>query len=146
MSNSVDQKTLAMIEKVKEKKSQIAKLERPNYKTNMSFSYGFNRNESINLQTVNDVRELLNIAAFIQTRAAAYYEAAKTLKVTQPPSFEWNGFSSTDWLDDIELRINKSQITAKKKELEQLESRLNSIISPELRAQMELEEIERQLS
>jgi hypothetical protein len=34
----------------------------------------------------------------------------------------------------------------KKKELELLEERLNKLISPELRAQMELEEIKKMLS
>lgn len=42
-------------------------------------------------------------------------------------------------------RIDKIEITMKKKELELLEDRINKLISPELRAQMELEEIKKSL-
>ena len=60
-------------------------------------------------------------------------------------SAEWNGFSVNDWIDDIKTRINKVQIASKKVKLEHLESRLNAIISPELRAEMELEAISAEL-
>ena len=55
--------------------------------------------------------------------------------------FDWLGFSLEAWISDIKTRVNKIDISKKRDELEKLETRLNSLISPELRNQMELEEI-----
>ena len=66
------------------------------------------------------------------------------LQVEAPP-FEWTGFPVKDWLEDIKTRIDKLQIQSKKAKLETLEKRLNKIVSPELRAQMELDAIAAEL-
>lgn len=42
-------------------------------------------------------------------------------------------------------RINKLSLSAKRKELEALEARLDKLVSPELKAKMELELIEKEL-
>ena len=55
--------------------------------------------------------------------------------------FKWLGFTFDQWKADIKTRIDKIQISKKKKELEELEVRLDKLISPELKQQMELEEI-----
>ena len=57
----------------------------------------------------------------------------------------FDGFSWEKWKSDIAHKINKLQISKKKQELEKLEERLNKLVSPELRAQLELQEIEREL-
>ena len=55
--------------------------------------------------------------------------------------FTWLGFTVDEWKDDFQTRVNQISIQEKRKELSEIESRLNSLISPELRAQMELEAI-----
>jgi hypothetical protein len=60
--------------------------------------------------------------------------------------FKWLGFSYEDWSSDFQTRINKININKKKEELQNLETRLNSLISPELRRELELKEIEKMLS
>jgi len=67
------------------------------------------------------------------------------LGVESPEKFTWGGYPVADWIDDIKLRIAKIRIETKKKRLELLESRLAAVISPELKAQMELEAIEQEL-
>ena len=88
--------------------------------------------------------ELVEIAAFLQEKEKSYYEAAKALGVSAP-DFIWQNFSVADWLEDIKTRIDKIQIADKRKKLETLEKRLNKVVSPELRAEMELEAIEEEL-
>jgi hypothetical protein len=66
--------------------------------------------------------------------------------VENPPAFAWGNSSVADWLDDIRTRIGKIQIGEKRKKLEALEERLNKVISPELRAKMELDAIAAELS
>jgi hypothetical protein len=65
--------------------------------------------------------------------------AAKELGVVY--NFTWLGFSVDEWKEDFQTRVNQISVQEKRKELAELESRLNAIISPELKAQMELEAI-----
>ena len=59
--------------------------------------------------------------------------------------FTWLGFSVDEWKNDFQTRVNQISIQEKRKELAEIESRLNAIISPELKAQMELEAISKLL-
>lgn len=144
-----DKKTLDLINEVKKQKAEIAKLDKPNWRTTCSFSYvEFNISNSINIHVESNVGNLVKIAAFLQHGEKSYVETAKGdrgLKVENLPPFTWQGFSLDDWMEDIKTRICKIQIATKRKKLEVLETRLNAIISPELRAELELEEITKEL-
>ena len=141
---NTDDKTLQLINAVKVQKEEISKAERPTWITNCSFSYTERPNDAINIHVEANIRNLVCIAAFLKEKEKSYKEAAETLGV-DAPAFTWGGHSVNEWLEDLKLRINKIQIASKKKKLEILESRLNAIISPELRAKMELEAIANEL-
>jgi len=143
--SNADKKTLELIEEVNRRKAEISRLERPNWATNCSFSFSAGNSGGVtNIHVCSSVTTLIDIAAFLRERKRAYEEAASALEVEAPP-FVWDGFSVEDWLADIKTRIDKIQIAAKKKKLETLETRLNSIISPELRRELELQRIEDEL-
>lgn len=148
MAVKSDKKTLELIQEVKKQKAEIAKIERPNWKTNCTFSfYDGKLNDTINLHVENDVKRLIGIAGFIWTHQSGYCSGVGILGMKDDaPTFTWGGFQASDWFDDIKLRIAKIQITKKKQKLEALEARLNSIISPELRAEMELQAIAEELA
>lgn len=145
MAKKTDQKTLDLIQEVARRKQEIAKAERPNWITNCSFSFEEGSSKTVNLHVCQDVRQMITIAAFLRESEISYNAAAQELGVDAPP-FTWSGFSVSDWLSDIRTRINRIQIDSKKKKLAALEERLNKIISPELRAEMELEAIAAELS
>lgn len=145
MAKKTDQKTLDLIKEVKRQKAEISALEKPKWETNCSFSYTENSANSINLHTCTSVRDLICMASFLREKEASYKATAELLGVDSPPSFTWNTFSTADWLKDFKTRIGKIQIATKKKKLEDFESRLNSIISPEMKAEMELEAIASEL-
>jgi hypothetical protein len=134
---TTDQRTLDLIKEVQKQKAEIAKVDRPNYKTNGSFAYVEGKSDVIALRVESDVKKLICIASFLKDKEASYSQVAQELGV-DAPAFTWNGFSTADWLEDIKLRIGKIQIATKRAKLEALEERLNKIISPELRAEMEL--------
>lgn len=141
MPRKTDQKTLDLIKEVKRQKEEISQAERPNWITNCSFSHTEGKqNDQINLHVEANVKTLIMIVAFLKDRERSYNEAAAELGV-EAPAFSWSGFSVADWISDIKSRINKIQIASKRKKLETLEARLNAIISPELRTEMELEAI-----
>lgn len=139
-----DEQTLELIELIKKQKKEIAEVERPERKTNHSFCY-YPGTQPINIGVESNVGTLINIAAFLYRSNNSYVEVINELSVIDPPVFNHQGFSLDDWLHDINMRIKKLQIKSKKDRLEKLEARLNSIVSPELRAQLELEEIKKEL-
>jgi hypothetical protein len=145
MAAKTDKKTLELIQEVKRKKAEIAKAERPNWRTNCSFSYTEGSSSTTNIQVEASIRNLINIAAFLMDRQRSYKDAITALGVDAAPEFTWGGFSVADWLEDLKTRISKIDIAAKRKKLETLETRLNAIISPDLRAQLELEAIASEL-
>ena len=144
MAKKTDEKTLGLIKEIQRRKAEIATLEKPNWRTNCSFSYG-SQLIAINIH-VSDTRTLILIAAFLSDKKKGYDAVAPTLGIESIPEFTWGGFSVDDWLSDIKTRIAKIQIVSKRQKLEQLETRLNAIVSPELRAAMELEAIESELA
>lgn len=147
MAKKTDQKTLDLIKEVKNRKAEIAKLSKPNWRTNSSFTFlEGNLNASVNLHVEGSVKNLIGYAAFLLDKERSYELAAKTLGVDDVPSFTWSGFSVADWVEDIKTRIDQIQIASKKKKLETLESRLSAIISPELKAELELQAIADELS
>lgn len=143
MKNKTDEITLKLIQEIKKQKKEISNAERPKWLTNCTFSYNEKLTDAINIR-VESVAKLISCAAFLIDKEKSYNEAGKFLGV-ETPTFSWCGYKTQEWLEDIKNLINKNQIELKKKKLESLESRLNAIISPELRAQMELEEISKEL-
>lgn len=144
MENQTDKKVQEFFKVVQQKKAEIAKAEKPDWKTNCSFSYNKDSGSRINLQVVVDVEELVLILAFLIEKNQAFDKANALLGTDL--EFKWMNFTFEDWKSDIQTRINKVQISKKRKELEALESRLDKLISPELKAQMELDEISKLLS
>ncbi len=139
-----DEKTLALIKEVQRQKEEIAAAERPNWVTNCSFPFVEGSSQTVNLHVEKDVAKLVSIVAFLVGRERDYSAAVKLLGV-EAPAFKWSGFTVAEWSEDVKMRINKVQIASKKKKLETLETRLNAIVSPELRAELELEAIAREL-
>jgi hypothetical protein len=145
MSTTTDSQVQKLFAIVQQKKSEIAKIEKPNWLTNCSFRMDENNpTTSINIQVVNDPAILVTAFAKLNTLSDECKKAAIELGV-DGYKFSYCGFGFDDWKSDFQTRINKIQITKKKNELTSLENRLNSLISPELRTAMELKEIEKEL-
>ena len=135
----------ALFEIVNQKKKEIEKIEKPTFITNCSFGFmedsGANR---INLQMLNDLKIFVSILAFLNEKENSFNIAKEELGLTKL-EFTWLGFSVQSWKEDIQSRIAKIQVANKKKELEEFEKRLNAMISPEKRVQLELESIKKSL-
>lgn len=142
---SQDELVKELIAKAKAKKETIEKAERPNWQTGGQFGFLANSaHERIDIKTVTDTRKLVEIHAFITDRKDKSVVSAAELGV--PYEFKWLGFTAEEWKGDILTRVNQLQIQAKRTELADIETRLNALVSPELRAKMELEEISAALS
>lgn len=141
-STDTDQIVLQLLAKVEEKKKQIGNAERPSWNTNCSFGFDPNNNDRINIQVVRDLEVLVGIHAFLSHRYESYLNSLKSLGITEKEApFKYLGFSYENWASDIHTRLNGLRIKAKRDELASLEARVNGLVSPEQRRQIELQKL-----
>jgi hypothetical protein len=144
-AKTTDELVKELFNQVQEKKLAIEKAERPCWQTNGNFGYSANSaHDRTNIQTLTDVRKVVDMLAFLIDRKEKSQKAAEELGVKY--SFTWLGFTVDEWKSDFQTRVNQISIQEKRKELAEIEARLNAIISPELKAQMELEALTELLS
>lgn len=53
------------------------------------------------------------------------------------------GFTIKDWKEDLKTRLNQITIDSKQKELDVLETRINSLVTTEQRRAMELDQLQK---
>jgi hypothetical protein len=140
---SADQITLDLIKEVKTRKAEIAKAERHTWLTNGSFNF-IPGGGTINLH-VADTGTLMQIATYLYAMSSSYDAVVRDFGVEKAPAPKWGGYTISDWLTDVQARVTKIQIQSKKDKLEVLEARLNSILTPEMRAHLELQAIQEEL-
>jgi hypothetical protein len=145
MATLTDKKVQQLFEVVQKKKEEIKKIEKPNWFTNCAFRPDTDSTVgSFNLQTVSDP----NVLVLALSKLQVLKETAERVSVdlgVEGYKFSHLGFSFDDWKSDFQTRVAKIQISKKKSELASLETRLNSLISPELKAELELEAISKEL-
>lgn len=137
--SKADEQVKALFDIVQKKKAEVAKAEKPSWETNCVFHPDPNSSASLNIQALTKAKDLVGILAFLLEKQSAFDEANKQLGTNV--KFDWGGFTVEQWRSDLKTRIDKIDITTKRKELEALEVRLNALVSPEMRHQMELDEI-----
>lgn len=142
--NTADKQVQALFDIVQQKKVDIVKAEKPNWETNCAFRSDINSSASQNIQILTKIEDLVAILAFLLEKEAFYQEANDQLGTKL--KFEWQGFTLEEWRADLTTRIKKLEISKTKKELEGLEQRLNALISPEVRRQMEIDAITAELN
>lgn len=130
----------ALFNKLAAKKAEVANAEKPVYVTGGQFRYSESMGNTVDIMTVRDPRKLVEVLAFLKDREKSFNEAKEELGVKV--DFTWLGASVVDWTRDLKTRIGVLNLTATRKELAELEDRLNKIVPPEMRAQMELEAIQ----
>lgn len=148
-TKNADKIVLELLQKVEEKKKQIGNAERPSWKTHCSFKFNPDNNASHNIQVISDIKTLLAIYGHILAESNKYYDAIKALSKSDKSldftgssfNFIYLGFSFSEWEHDIKTRISSLNIKTKRDELAKLEERVNSLVSPEQRRQIELEQL-----
>ena len=85
----------------------------------------------------------MKIAAAVKVHQLGYDAAVEELGTGG--TFKFFGYTPDQWMADIKTRLTKLNVEKEKRNLSKLEDRLDKIISPELRAKMELEAIEKEL-
>ena len=129
---------------IQDKKSKIDKLEKPNYKTNMSFLLDENDKLSvINLHTKTDPIYLVKLLANLSTLKKEFDLICKENNLNL--EFIYSNYSYSDWKEDILALIAKLTIKKEKDDLDNKEAKLNLLISPEQRRKLEVELLRKEL-
>lgn len=130
--------------------------EKPKIKTletNAMFSYLECSSEpKINIRTINDVQELIKIYAYLNNKEKYYNQNLMTfycslslantelLKYEDYP-FTWLGYSLDAWKSDIRGLIEKILYYKKEKELKGYKSKLEDLLSPDMKDKLQLDSI-----
>jgi len=139
MENKRDQMVKELTKALEEKKQKLtAEKLSSDYTTNCSFSYNKDGTR-INLHTVGFIEQIVEMAAFLIEKKSAFAQA--NLELGTNCEFKWMGFTYENWISDLKTRAAALNHTIKKRELSDLENRLKGLMSDELKAVIELEEI-----
>ena len=134
-----DERVALLFAKLQAKQAEVANAERPQYITAGFFRFS-TRDEQIDIKTARDERKLVEILAFLKEREESFAKAATDLGVEA--SFTWLGFTTEDWFKDLKTRVSGLQIAKRRAELKDLEERVNAVMTPELRREMEMKALE----
>lgn len=143
ITKTKDQIVSELQEELKAMKANIARVERPTWKT--SCAYRDTPTAAVqNLQVIADRNVLVTILANLFIKEMAHNNAAEELDI-EDYTFMHEGYSYDDWASDIQLRLAKINIAKEKVKLEKLLGRLEALESKELREMRELEDIMREM-
>lgn len=139
--DTLDSKVQELFDIVQAKKEKIKKLERPNFKTNLSFQTF--TDAKINLQIIKDPKQLVSLISLLKLQKNSFDDFCNVNGFSY--KFEVGGFTYDEWESDILTLINKINIKAEKQDLEWKEEKLNALISPEMKRKLEIEALEKDL-
>lgn len=137
---TMDEQVKLLFASLQAKKAEIAAADRPQYITGGSFRYSESVGNTIDIVSARDERKLAEIAGFLEERQHFYAIGAEKLGVKA--DFTWLGFTVEEWLKDLKTRVTILQIAKRRAELIALETRVNAVVTPELRRQMEMEALQ----
>lgn len=124
--------------RINELKTQIAK----SWKTTCTLRLiGATTPTNVQTASVETVEECAQHLCMIESarRAAA-------ARLDLPVKMVVQGFTIDDWFDDLQKRLAVISIREEEKQLDQLEQRLNQVLSPEERRRLEVELLSRELA
>ncbi len=144
MATPKEEIVLQLYETIQRKRNEIAMAEKPKWETNCAFGFIKESSQRINLQVCSSIDDLVEMLAFLLAKESFHDEAQKLLGASS--KFRWLGYTLAEWKSDIQTRVSKLDLVSKKKDLEDLENRLNKLeITKEMREEMELVAIKKLL-
>lgn len=141
--SKTDEAVMQLLVKVEQKKDEIKKLkQKPTWHTNCSFGYENDPDKSkdrVNIQTRRET-DLIDFYAFFLQREEYLTRVGSELGI--PVELTHLGYSIAEWKSDLKTRLGQLSIEQKQKELEELDKRVNKLVSPDQRREMELKALQ----
>ena len=146
MANEIDSKIVKLFDVLNEKKAEVDIAEQASSKkwvTNCSFPPVFGDNSrGINIQTQTQAN-LIGLLSDLLVRDQCTRKAAEIMGMEYDGKY--GGYTVDEWVEDFKTRGAKIVLSARKAELAELHKRLDAIVSPEQKRELELEAITKSL-
>jgi len=144
MPKSIDDQVLELLELLKTKQEEIKKAEvKPQWKTSCTISLDSSLQNRVNIMTVTDPAELINIYGFLLNRDSTWKSAAEALGFEEDSSYQ--GYPIAEWKSDLRSRANQLALKGRKEALKKLDKKINSLVSADQRRELELKAIQEEL-
>lgn len=144
MAKTMDEQVMDLLAKVTEKKKEIEKLSRKaSWATTCTIGFTDSVNDRVNIMTIKDQAKLVQIYATLLVIEEKWKQANLELGLVVEPLHQ--NYKISDWKLDLQFRAGQLSIENKKKELEKLDERVNKLVSPEQRREMELKALQAEL-
>lgn len=145
--SKVDEAVIELLTLVRKKKETIkASQTRPQWLTSCTLDIqGGSKSvqDRTNIQTVRDKTKLIQIAAYLARYENEMRQAASLLELEFDSTYM--GYPIAHWLTDLKTRVSMLKVEEQKKELDKLNERIDKLVSPEQRREMELVELQKLL-
>lgn len=128
-----DDRILTLKKQIEDKKKELGKQPRFSPVTTCMFTYNGNRVNIHTLTTVNDINAMLvyfNI----------YAMSAENLGIDLE-DVRFDGFSVSDWMEDLHAKKAVIEYTAKKSQLGAMEKKLDKLLSDDKKTELEIDAI-----
>lgn len=142
---TVDEQVLAMLVTVNEKKAAIKQSEKKTqWRTNCSIGRDpDNTHDRENIRVMRTPQELIDWYIFLLDKEQKTEQAAQELDL--PLDSTWLSSPIAYWKEDLKSRAAELSLAQKKKELEDLDKRVNNLVTAEQRRAMELKAVQEML-
>jgi hypothetical protein len=129
-----DELVQELIAVVQQKKDNIKKIQKPEWKTNCVF---YDRNgKMVNIRTISSVDKAAELVCDLVITKGAHEVAAKLLNINL--EFKYSGYSFDNWINDFKNICGQINIKEMLADLENDENTLNKLVSKEKREELEL--------
>lgn len=128
-----------LLQKVEDQKSGLGKKEKVSWLTNGIFKK--DGTNWFNINTVTDFSILAGALGLLICQEECFQQACRRLGVTG--EFKWDGYTLSDWEEDFKTRVRVVQWDNKNKILENTKKKLGTLVSEEVKTEMELEDIKK---
>lgn len=128
-----DERILELKKQIEEKKKDLGKQPRFSPVTTCLFTYNGNK---VNMHTLTSVKEINTMLVYFNT----YVMSANDLDI-DCNDIVFDGFSVSDWMEDLKMKKEVVEYTAKKAQLTSLEKKLDKLLSDDKKTELEIEAI-----
>lgn len=140
MKENKDKVVKELLAVVEQKKKAIERGEKPEWLTNCVYQF---ESKPVNIKTITDRKRVIELMQDLVIKKESFNKVLEILNTSE--DFEYNNYTFGQWVNDFKNRLNQIDLSENKKSLDNLEKRLSGLISKELREEMELEAIKKEL-
>lgn len=134
MATKNDERILMLKKQIEDKKKELGKQPRFSPVTTCMFNYQGNRINIHALTSIQDINAML-----------VYFNMYVISAIDMGISCEdvvFDGFSVTDWIEDLKSKRAVMEYSAKKEQLTSLEKKLDKLLSDDKKTELEIDSIE----